>query len=91
MSPQRRFINRSIFAVALLQPLGTIPQIIAVFSRRDASSISITAWTIYVAFDLMWLWYGIDEKQKAVIVSALLFSLLEGVVLVGAIMYGGTW
>jgi uncharacterized protein with PQ loop repeat len=88
---QRRLINKFIFAVAALQPLGTIPQIITVFAHRDASGLSISAWTIYIVFDLLWLWYGIDEKQKAVIVSAVMFTIVELAVLVGALLYGGSW
>jgi uncharacterized protein with PQ loop repeat len=88
--PKKRFIDRAIFIVAAVQPLGTIPQILTVFRTHDGSSLSISSWAIYIIFDIAWLWYGIVEKQKAVIVSAVLFSLLEGMVLVGAVMYGGT-
>jgi uncharacterized protein with PQ loop repeat len=87
---QKKVINKIIFPVAALQPLGTIPQIITIYSRHNATSISITSWLIYVFFDLLWLWYGIDNKQKAVIVSAVLFTLLEGIVLVGGLLYGGS-
>ena len=91
MTLERRFINRIIIVVAALQPLGTIPQIIAVYSHRDASSISISSWLIYIVFDMLWLWYGISERQKAVIVSAVLFTIVEGLVAIGGFMYGGRW
>ncbi|HSW65670.1 MAG TPA: hypothetical protein VLI54_00840 [Bacillota bacterium] len=88
---QRRFINKAIIAVAATQPLGTIPQIVTVFQHRDGSSLSISSWAIYILFDFMWLWYGVVEKQKAVIVSAVMFTLMEGAVLLGALLYGGRW
>jgi uncharacterized protein with PQ loop repeat len=88
---QKRVINRIIFPVAALQPLGTIPQIIRLYTHHNAVSISISSWLIFVLFDLLWLWYGIDNKQNAVIVSAILFTLLEGIVLVGGLLYGGSW
>jgi uncharacterized protein with PQ loop repeat len=88
---RKRFIDRAIFVVAAVQPLGTIPQIYTVFRTHDASSISISSWAIYIVFDIAWLWYGLVEKQKAVIVSAVMFTVLEGCVLLGAIRYGGTW
>ena len=91
MPLQKRVINKSIFVIAAIQPIGTIPQIITLYSHHNATSLSITSWMIFVLFDLMWLWYGIDNKQRAVIVSAALFSLLEGVVVIGAILYGGKW
>lgn len=91
MSLQRKVINKSIFAVALVQPLSTVPQAVTIYTRHNATSISIMSWVLYVVFDLMWLWYGINEKQRAIIVSAAMFSFLEGVVVIGALMYGGKW
>lgn len=91
MPLQRRAIDKIIFAVAATQPLGTIPQIITVYSRHNATSISITSWILYVAFDLLWLWYGVAEKQKAIIVSAVLFTIFEGTVAIGGMLYGGSW
>lgn len=91
LSLQRKVINKSIFLIALVQPLSTVPQVITVFSSHNATSLSILSWLLYVIFDLAWLWYGIDEKQKAIIVSAAMFSFLELLVLIGAILYGGHW
>lgn len=49
------------------------------------------SWGIFVVFDAMWLWYGLAERQKAVILSGALFTLLEGIVVVEALLYGGSW
>lgn len=90
-SAQHRFIVRAIIVVAATQPLATIPQVIAVYRTQDATSIAITTWLVYLVFDILWLWYGLAEKQKPIIISAVLFTLFEGLVLVGALLYGGTW
>jgi uncharacterized protein with PQ loop repeat len=91
MSLDRKVINRIIIPVAVIQPLATIPQIVTVFSHHDGTSLSIWSWLIYSVFDALWLWYGISERQKAIIVSGLLFTVLEGAVFVGALLYGGKW
>lgn len=90
-SLQHRFIDKFIFVVALGQPLANVPQIIAIYSHRSAHDISISSWVIFIVFDFLWLWYGLAEKDKAVIVSALMFASLESTVVVGALLYGGTW
>lgn len=77
--------------IATIQPLSTVPQAVYIFRHHDATSISIVSWVLYLVFDLMWLWYGLNEKQRAIIVSAAMFSFLEAVVVVGALMYGGKW
>ena len=88
---ERKIIDRLIFFVAFVQPLGGIPQIVTVFRQHNATSISLTSWLIYIVFDLMWLWYGLSHKQKAVVVSALMFTVTEGLVLIGGLLYGGSW
>ncbi|HEV2413095.1 MAG TPA: hypothetical protein VGS28_04840 [Candidatus Saccharimonadales bacterium] len=90
-SLQKKFINKIILLAATIQPLGSIPQVITIYQHRNATSIAIVSWIIYVFFDLLWLWYGIDNKQKAVIISAVLFALFEGAVAVGGMLYGGSW
>jgi uncharacterized protein with PQ loop repeat len=88
---QRRFIDKFIFVVATLQPLANVPQIIAIFSHKSAHDVSISSWAIFLFFDFLWLWYGLAEKQSVIIISAVLFAIFELLVLVGAILYGGTW
>ena len=88
---QRRIIDKMIFLAATLQPLANVPQIIAIYSHHSAHDVSISSWIIFVAFDWLWLWYGLAEKQKAIIVSATLFIALESTIIIGAVTYGGTW
>lgn len=90
-SLQRRFIDKFIFVVAAVQPLANVPQIIAIYSHHSAGDISISTWAIFILFDFVWLWYGLAEKEVAILISALMFTLLEVIVLVGALLYGGTW
>lgn len=91
MSAQHRFIHKAIFFVAVMQPIAVVPQAIVVYRTQDASGLAIPTWLIYFAFDICWLWYGIADRQKPVIISATLFTLFEGSVAAGALLYGGTW
>jgi uncharacterized protein with PQ loop repeat len=88
---QGKFIDRAIYVAAFVEPLSTVPQVIAIFSTRSAAGISISTWITYVAFSFLWLWYGIVHKQKALIVAEVLFILTEGLVVIGGIVYGAHW
>jgi uncharacterized protein with PQ loop repeat len=85
------FINRGIYIVAAVEPLGVIPQLYTIFSRRDASHVSILTWSSFVLFDLVWLWYGWEAKQKPLIISSAIFTLLELLVVIGAVAFRGYW
>ncbi len=86
-----RFINRSIYIVAAVEPLGVLPQLYTIFSHRDASNVAILTWLSFVVFDIAWLWYGWEAKQKPLMIFSALFTLLELLVVIGAMAYGGHW
>jgi uncharacterized protein with PQ loop repeat len=90
-SRNRKAINLLILLVAAAEPFGVIPQVVAIYSHHNATGIVISTWLIFVLFNVTWLVYGLIEKQKVIIISGGLFTLLEGLVLVGAILYGGRW
>lgn len=86
-----QLINRGIYVVAALEPLGVIPQLYDIFSRRDASNVAILTWASFVVFDIAWLLYGWQARQKPLIIFSGLFTLLELLVVIGALAYGGHW
>lgn len=90
-SAQRRFIDKAIFIVAVVQPLATLPQVITIFQTHNATSVALLTWGIYLVFDFFWLWFGIAERQIAIILSATIFLILEAAILVGGSIYGASW
>lgn len=82
-----RFIDRYVFIVAIGGPLTTIPQIMKIWISKDAHDISATTWALFVLSASIWLFYGIAHRNKPIIISNLLWVFLEGMVLLGAIIY----
>jgi uncharacterized protein with PQ loop repeat len=90
-SRQRKFVNRATLVVALVEPLGTVPQIATIFRTRNAAGVSISTWLLFVLFSLTWLWFGVVERQKVVVISSIVLALTDGIVVVGGLLYGGKW
>lgn len=88
---RKRALGYGIYVVAALEPLSVLPQIFAIFSHHNASNVAILTWISFVVFDAIWLWYGWESNQKPLIIFSALFTLLEIVVVVGALLYGGHW
>lgn len=82
-----RFIDRYVFIVAIGGPLTTIPQITKIWVNQNAQDISVATWALFVLSASIWLFYGIAHRNKPIIISNLLWVLLEGMVLAGAIIY----
>lgn len=84
-------VDRLTYGIAILEPLITLPQVYAIWNTKDASGVSISSWAGYWIFGIIWLWYGIVHKDKAIITYNSLYLGLECLIVIGAIMYGGHW
>ena len=82
-----RSIDKAVFVVAILGPLTTIPQVYKIFHNQNAEDISITTWILFTVAALFWLLYGVAHKNKPIIISNTLWTLLQSMVIAGAIIY----
>jgi MtN3 and saliva related transmembrane protein len=79
--------GRFILAVAIIEPLTTIPQIYEIWSRKSANGVSLITWCFYTVTACIWLVYGIKIKEKPVIISSIMWILAEGLVVMGILLY----
>ena len=89
---QRSFlVNKIILAAAIIEPLFTLPQAYIIFRNQDASDISLTTWIGFNVLTLIWIWYSIVNKEKIVLIYQGLYFILNTTIIIGALIYGGTW
>jgi MtN3 and saliva related transmembrane protein len=81
------FFGRFILAVAIIEPLTTIPQIYQIWSRKSAEGVSLATWGFYTLTACIWLVYGIKIKEKPIIISSIMWILTEGLVVIGILLY----
>lgn len=87
---QGKLIDKAIYIAAFVEPATTIPQVITIYRTKSASGISMISWVSYLIFSILWLWYGIVHKQRALIIAYILFATTEALVLIGALLYGAS-
>lgn len=85
-----KFIDRLVYVAAIVEPLCSLPQAYAVWSTRSAGSVSILSWLGFVVMGAIWVWYAIANREKIVLIYQGLFLVIDSVVLVGAIAFGGS-
>jgi len=83
---QRQLIRRSVLAVAIIEPIATFPQIIEVWVNKQTSGVSIHTWGLYAFAAIIWLMYGLQIKDKPLIISSCLWVLMDSVVAVGVVV-----
>ena len=84
----RGFMDTIIYAVAILGPLIAIPQVLKIWSLKEASGVSLVTWVGYLAGGFFWLTYGILHKEKPIIITNALWIFVQVFIIVGIIMYG---
>ena len=84
----KRFVDRFIYVTAIFGPLVSIPQILKIWAEKDASGISFITWLGFLFGAIFWLFYGIMHKEKPIILSSLLWIIVEIFILIGILIYG---
>jgi uncharacterized protein with PQ loop repeat len=84
---QKTLIRRAVLATAVIEPAMTLPQIYDIWSTHTAAGVSKLTWSMYVGAAAVWLLYGIQEKDKPIIVSSILWIVAEVAVVIGAVLY----
>ena len=69
-------------AAAILGPIGLLFQIIKIFQKKDASEISWIWIAIECVVTILWLIYGIKRKVIPLIISSILFVILNIILIV---------
>ncbi len=68
--------------------LAALPQIYKIFKRKSAKDISAISYSLFTIGGTIWLLYGIELNNRAVIISNSLSAITAILVLVGWFLYG---
>lgn len=83
----RTLFDNFIYFFAFTTPLFEIPQLLSILSSRSAENVSLITWG-YIAFSsLAWLIYGIHKKMKPLIVSYVLYVVVEFSIMIAILVY----
>ena len=84
---KRSKFDNFIYIFAFTTPLFEIPQIITIFAAHSSENVSVITWTYLAISSLAWLIYGIMKKMKPLIVSYVLYVLVEFSIVVSIIWF----
>lgn len=83
-----RLLDNSVCVVAAISPIMTIPQIIKIWTIKDAESLSLPTWGTYALMNVFWLIYGIRHRNPPLLINSLLWAVLYVIILAGIFLYG---
>jgi uncharacterized protein with PQ loop repeat len=85
--PKKSFFDTFVLAVAIIEPLSTVPQIVDVYTSKDAHSLSLLSWLLFMSASVTWLAYGIKIKNLPLIASSIMWVSTEVLLVIGIIAY----
>jgi uncharacterized protein with PQ loop repeat len=74
---KRSAFDNFIYVFAFTTPLFELPQLISIISARSAENVSLITWGYLAISSLAWLIYGIKKKMRPLIVSYILYVIVE--------------
>jgi len=80
----RRFLG----GMSIFTMLMTIPQVLTIWVSHQAAGVSILSWGAYLLSAILWLWFGLRQRDKNIYLPCVGWIALNGAVVVGAIVYG---
>ncbi|MAG78603.1 hypothetical protein CL616_04540 [archaeon] len=82
-----KFIDNLVLYSGFIALIFISHQIWKIFAFQDASGVSGLAWLIFTIHSLILVSYGCLHKSRNIIITYVLFAILDLVVVVGAFLY----
>lgn len=84
---EKKTVDRMMGMVAFIGPASASPQVIEIFSHQSAQGVSLLSWCMYLMLGTVSLSYGLFHHLKPIIVSQVLWAIMDILVITGILMY----
>jgi uncharacterized protein with PQ loop repeat len=82
------FLERILRTLSVFTMLMTVPQVLAIWVRRDAHNVSLLSWGAYLLSACLWFVYGIRKHDKTIYLACIGWILLDAAIVIGVVIYG---
>ena len=81
-------LKRLLGSLSIFTMVMTIPQVLTIWIRHQAAGVSMVSWGAYLVSAAVWLWYGVQKRDKNIYLPCMGWILLDIAVIVGVLVYG---
>lgn len=83
---QKNLLDNIVAVAAFVYPMSGLPQVMLVFQGRT-EGVSVGSWSMFVAFSLLFLIYGMIHRIKPMVVTNFLWILVDMFVVIGTLTH----
>src|SRR5262249_23447250 len=81
-------LRRLLGGMSIFTLLMTVPQVLTIWVGHQAAGVSVFSWAAYLLSALLWLWFGIQKRDKNIYLPCVGWIALDSAVIAGAVIYG---
>ena len=86
LMPRKITLEVFVLAMGIVEPLFTLPQLYTVWCKHQTDGVSLITWLSFTIAAAIWLVYGVSIKSRPLVVSYALYTILNGLVVLGIII-----
>jgi uncharacterized protein with PQ loop repeat len=76
-----------IYFFSVATPLFELPQAYTIYVNHNAQNVSIYTWSFFLIDNVAWIIYGLRRKSKPLVITSVLYLLIELIIVVGILRY----
>ena len=82
-----RAIDNAMAAAAIVHPATAAPQVLKIYETHNAVGVAPLTWLSFMVIGTVFLAYGLLHKIKPMIVTQVLWFVMDAVILTGVVLY----
>jgi len=82
-----RLLDKAIYALSILGPLATIPQVLEVWIHKNTSGVSMISWFLLSLIAVTWIIYGVIHRDRAIVLNNGMWVIMDLSVAFGVLIY----
>ena len=80
-------LRRLLGGMSIFTMLMTVPQVLTIWVGHQAAGVSVVSWSAYLLSAILWLWYGLEKRDKNIYLPCIGWIGLDAAVIAGAVVY----
>ncbi len=87
-SNETTILDYVVYLVSIISPFMILPQLYLIWVNKETAGVSALSWSSFIFFNFIWIYYGIIHKDKPIIITNLLWAVLQSFVVIGVLLNG---
>ncbi len=81
------FIDMLAYLAGIIAPIMALPQLWEIWILKNTAGVSVLSWGSFAFFNLIFVIYGIANKEKLIIITNTIWFFLQSLIAIGVLIY----